>query len=259
MTTPHKVSLPTIVSEICSTYQGAQKEEDKYIDGVLRNFRFENKPISCDTCSKPYCCYQKITEPLAAGLPVAAYLRATRQDTPELRERLKNAGEAMEAHTSAEWMHQNRQPCVFLKDDKCSVYPIRPINCRSYHVISPQSDCSYESETMVEAVDFENLIGMEIEMAQEFHRALGIIDSKERIHFGAFPRMVYLCLKMLEASKPLEVLVGETMPSIETLENILKEEPFSPGPSPEPTSETAAPETLSAPEEKIQASSEPRR
>lgn len=33
------------------------------------------------------------------------------------------------------------QPCLFLKDGLCSIYPVRPVICRSYYVVSPALDC----------------------------------------------------------------------------------------------------------------------
>jgi Fe-S-cluster containining protein len=36
---------------------------------------------------------------------------------------------------------RQRRPCVFLKDDKCSVYSVRPIICRSYSVKSHPKHC----------------------------------------------------------------------------------------------------------------------
>lgn len=33
-------------------------------------------------------------------------------------------------------------PCVFLKDGLCSIYPVRPIACRKYIVVTPQEYCN---------------------------------------------------------------------------------------------------------------------
>jgi hypothetical protein len=39
------------------------------------------------------------------------------------------------------WLQQ-RIPCIFLVEDKCTVYPYRPWVCRSHFVSSPAAQCS---------------------------------------------------------------------------------------------------------------------
>lgn len=41
---------------------------------------------------------------------------------------------------------KNKIPCVFIVDGKCSIYPVRPINCATYHSYGIAEECLLDDE-----------------------------------------------------------------------------------------------------------------
>src|SRR5689334_20447923 len=83
--------------------------------------------VQCFKCdAKKACCHSVVVARLYEGMVVAAELKAQNRDTPELRDQLRAAAEAMEAASPYEW----RVPCVFLDaNERCTVYAARPTPC----------------------------------------------------------------------------------------------------------------------------------
>lgn len=50
--------------------------------------------------------------------------------------------------------------CVFLKENRCSIYPVRPMNCRKYFVYSPAALCEKASKSDIptKVVEVFNLV-----------------------------------------------------------------------------------------------------
>jgi Fe-S-cluster containining protein len=46
---------------------------------------------------------------------------------------------------------QAQQPCPFLQDDRCSVYPARPFACREHHVLSNPALCAQDLDAVTPA------------------------------------------------------------------------------------------------------------
>jgi Fe-S-cluster containining protein len=74
--------------------------------------------------------------------------------------------------------------CVFLKDNKCSIYPVRPIACRKYFVFTPASLCEQASK---------NKSPIDVEVIEVFNYALekllcGIQNTE--IKWGRMPLML---------------------------------------------------------------------
>jgi Fe-S-cluster containining protein len=66
---------------------------------------------------------------------------------------------------------QRQLPCVFLKDDRCEIYPIRPAVCRYHMVVSPPENCALGAADPATArVDLRQL---ENDVAIKAAKALG--------------------------------------------------------------------------------------
>jgi Fe-S-cluster containining protein len=82
-----------------------------------------------------YCCYNQIKLTPAEALLIFSWIDTefTDQDQALLRERIKNnrlltEGKSLENRVQV----KESSPCIFLKQGKCSIYPVRPLICRSW-------------------------------------------------------------------------------------------------------------------------------
>jgi len=97
------------------------------------------------SCSKGchFCCRQNVHVYKAEAAVIAEYCREHGIEIPKiyLKEQMRYGWKEL-AKTEVGW-------CVFLKDGECSIYPVRPIACRNYFVISNPKLCdiiTYPSE-----------------------------------------------------------------------------------------------------------------
>lgn len=83
--------------------------------------------------------------------------RASLVSVPELHARMNRFVES-EGYVSgpeggalelAYWEAQ--QPCPFLQNDRCSVYPVRPFACREHHVVSDPALCAVDPDAVTPA------------------------------------------------------------------------------------------------------------
>lgn len=96
------------------------------------------------TCRKgcSHCCKLLAIITIADGVYLADEL-LKRADWKDWLPRLVTASKEFcyEGINSAEWFAK-QVPCVFLKDNMCSVYSKRPSACRYYMVVSPPENCA---------------------------------------------------------------------------------------------------------------------
>lgn len=78
-----------------------------------------------------YCCHQSIAVSAAEAVTIAAVLRATARDVPDLA-----AHAAAIDGLDAPARYAQGLPCPFLQDQRCSIYEDRPETCRSYLSLS---------------------------------------------------------------------------------------------------------------------------
>ncbi|WP_419778617.1 YkgJ family cysteine cluster protein [Maridesulfovibrio sp.] len=89
--------------------------------------------IACKAgCS--YCCSSHITVTPQEGFHIALHLAATRstEEFTALAEQCVEIGVGLESTTIEEFAKNYFQICPFLKDDKCSVYDVRPVLARNW-------------------------------------------------------------------------------------------------------------------------------
>jgi Fe-S-cluster containining protein len=148
--------------------------------------------VQCTNCdAKKACCHSVVVARLFEGIVVAAHVREAGRDTPELREQLRAAAEAMEAATPGGW----RVPCVFLdSNERCTVYASRPIPCGTLFVYTPPASCSDPNAAVQAYVAHEeNALAGEIE--NEFREMLSLRRKVGRRYIGVLPRMVLVALE----------------------------------------------------------------
>jgi Fe-S-cluster containining protein len=202
-----------LLIEIVKWYERTDIEYGKAV-------RRRPEKISCDTCTQtsPGCCNQKVMTSLFEILPIAAFLQANNLDTPELRERLRVEGTAMEGTDREDWFYEIR-PCAFLKDGRCSIYRVRPVACRSYYVITPSEDCQATNPThRIAHIDSGKYLEMALEKAMAVHKALGLKETTQRILVGTLPRMVLLGLEMMEQDDYQGFVRAQSWPNEDNLD-----------------------------------------
>lgn len=176
--------------------------------------------ISCYSCthSVPGCCNQKVIVPFLEALPIARYLRNQGRDTPELREKLRVDGDEAEAADRETWFHEQRRPCAFLRDGRCTVYAVRPVPCRSYYVISPADDCQPGNYNGIRSINNGDYLAAAIGYARKAHYELGLKESDRRILWGTLPRMVLLALEVFESDDFIGLVRSQSWPNADNLD-----------------------------------------
>ncbi|MBI9088392.1 MAG: YkgJ family cysteine cluster protein [Desulfobacterium sp.] len=110
----------------------------------------EEDRVECKSgCS--YCCYNQIKLTPAEALLIFSWIDTafTDQDRTLLGERIQNnrlltEGKSLETRVRV----KKSSPCIFLQQEKCSIYPVRPLICRSW--------TSYSHEACVDAFQSGN-------------------------------------------------------------------------------------------------------
>lgn len=133
---------------------------NKFLDAALKR---EKKACSIG-CS--HCCHQNIPVHAAEEITITEYVdkEFTLIDIKALTSRLREWFRFVNAHTPnvptlsqydvrvfGEQIIKHRIPCPFLVDDKCSVYPVRPITCRSFYVAEDPGKCAVNPGRLGEA------------------------------------------------------------------------------------------------------------
>ena len=94
----------------------------------------DSQPVSCRRGCH-FCCRQNVTIWDAEAELIANYCKE--KGIPISKAYL----EQQLRYGWREVAQEDCARCVFLKDGECSIYPVRPLMCRKYHVVSPPELC----------------------------------------------------------------------------------------------------------------------
>ena len=151
--------------------------------------------VSCTTCTATKtCCWSMVVARLYEGVIVAAELRRAGRDTPELRARLAERAEAMEASSPYAW----RTPCLFLDErERCTVYDVRPTSCGALYVYTPPALCtaSAPGQGEIKAYVATAELAAATSLEEEFRQRLSLRHKVGRRYLGVLPRMVLVALE----------------------------------------------------------------
>lgn len=151
---------------------------------------------SCFKCTEPACCTQSLFVSVCEVLPLARHLRITKQDTPELRQRLFDASLRMEGTDRGEYLDK-AIPCVFLENRRCTVYTYRPTRCRTYFVFSDPKQCQPPGGQTVKFANTAQANAVALNTGQNIHKYLDLKETRMRILLGSFPRVLLVVLEAL--------------------------------------------------------------
>ena len=136
-----------------------------------------------------YCCYAQIKLTPAEALLVFSWIekKFNEQEMALLWKRIKNNRLLTEGKSlKNRVMVKQSSPCIFLKENECSIYPVRPLICRSW--------TSYSSKACMDAFDSGNH-NAEIETS----------TSSNFIFYLARETVRHLCRSHGVESEPLEL------------------------------------------------------
>jgi Fe-S-cluster containining protein len=96
-------------------------------------------PLGCAPgCA--HCCHNQVRATLPEILTLVMHLRETRTELEREGLRQALAGHNRHVRGVADLDIPRDLPCIFLKNDRCSVYEVRPFACRGWHAID-REDC----------------------------------------------------------------------------------------------------------------------
>lgn len=77
----------------------------------------------------------------------------------------------------AKWF-ERQMPCIFLNEDKkCSIYPLRPVVCRSYFAIDTDTSCEGPYLQKIKTVDNTAILVSIVLASDQVSHELGILDA----------------------------------------------------------------------------------
>jgi Fe-S-cluster containining protein len=126
------------------------EEVDELVDRELARSAAKGRPATCaKRCS--HCCRQEIYAPRAEVEAIVEWLESSAPHLiADLKQRIaawldwyrsqypKLVASGIERR---EAFYSHGPPCPALVDDTCSIYPVRPVFCRTHHVVSPPDAC----------------------------------------------------------------------------------------------------------------------
>ena len=157
----------------------------KLFDKALKLDRKHYKKASCKRgCNQ--CCHMK-TDAMPQEAEVAlnwALENNVEIDTEALKEQVK----FKEGTDEREWFKMKHKKCVFLKKGECSVYPVRPMSCRRYHVTTPASLCDTTKSNKVASI-----VSINTELA--YSVAMTYYGTNGKVKVGILSHLVHDLMK----------------------------------------------------------------
>lgn len=102
----------------------------------------QSPKVACGSgCS--YCCHSLVRIIPAEALLIASFIRLNYllKDVLILKKRINHAKVLTRNKTiKQKFLTKNQTPCIFLDNNICSIYPVRPLICRAWNSLN-QTDC----------------------------------------------------------------------------------------------------------------------
>lgn len=187
--------IEKLLKDINGIYQVPKQEWEHFKLKVLDNDK--EQPISCNTCTEPYCCSIQVYITMFEAMQMAQRLRREGRNTPEFIAALYADGDRQEGE-NPRTIFQARKPCLFLTPEKkCSVYSDRPHPCYGYLVVTPAYLCGpdYDGE-LVGRIDYGPVSDLIISSQLGFQAVMGLETND--LMWGTLPRMVAIALEALD-------------------------------------------------------------
>jgi uncharacterized protein len=129
---------------------------EKSIQRVLQQHP-PRRPFACkEGCA--WCCHKRVGTSAPEVVRIVEFLRQrlSPEEWPATCERICKRDEERQALSQQDSWAAARLPCPLLVDNRCSVYPVRPLTCRGYNSSDAQAcERSCKSRTRVEVPKYE--------------------------------------------------------------------------------------------------------
>jgi Fe-S-cluster containining protein len=204
-------SFNEMIDDLDDALQQIGQSAERGARHISKN-KYDGRPVSCHRCTEPGCCYQKIGVHLWEVLPIARELIRQGRNTPELRAKLRETGDRMEATSKSDWFDAH-VPCVFLENKRCTIYSVRPVNCRTYFVFSPPEYCSAATGTEVAVLANEDILDRAVLYGRDVHTAMGLRETNKRMLLASLPRALDIMLEALDRDDWREFIRRQHWPS----------------------------------------------
>lgn len=124
----------------------------EFIEKIIEDLEIDGKcpEIKCRRgCS--YCCYSHLKIMPVEALLINAFIKThfTSQKLSGLKERIRRNLQLTGNKTIEEkFQNKKKTPCVFLDNDFCSIYPVRPFICRAWNSLDRTScESAFHADT----------------------------------------------------------------------------------------------------------------
>jgi len=126
-------------------------------EGINKNYTKLETMFNGVTCKEGcyYCCYQKLSVTIPELLMISIFNKIQPDVLPINKDRIK-ASKFYDIDDC-----NFGEPCSFLENERCTIYPIRPLMCRAWHVFSSKEICKKKY------ID-QNLKDDDVEMLTQF-------------------------------------------------------------------------------------------
>jgi len=221
-----------------------QSLDDALIRGFSAQLAEAGTPVTCNAgCT--HCCHQLVSLNIFEAEALTTWIRSL----PEARQQhladrfhqtlLKiSAAGLIDRIVSEDWFVESttarqlavdylykRIPCPFLENDACTIYPMRPLICREYMVISPPEHC-YDPLSL----QTEN-VRMPLYLSRTLHTIAANLEHDTR---GWIP-LIFLFGWMKANAHPGECIAGDGPEVLyEFVKRIDRAKPHNPAAEPQP-------------------------
>ncbi len=143
------------ISNLRKVARDAIARADQLVEQIKQKIP-PQRPIACrQGC--PFCCRMFRTHVTAIeAIQITGFIVET-LDAPSVKS-LMNRIAALDRKTKNMNMHEravSHLACAFLADDRCLVYPVRPLRCRAYNSLDAQSCRTiYETGNLETTIDY---------------------------------------------------------------------------------------------------------
>lgn len=112
-----------------------------------------------------FCCYSRVSLTPAEAILISHYIKEnySLKKTDDLLKRATNNLRITQGKSDEERINLwGKTPCIFLQDDTCSIYNVRPLICRAWHSLSADQ-CSVafhtsDKDAEIDTTPFRNII-----------------------------------------------------------------------------------------------------
>jgi Fe-S-cluster containining protein len=180
-----------------------KRSSDRWSEAAGVRLLVDGRRAACPGCGLGHCCYQPVLTTFVEALAVARALTAAGRATRSFRRALRRAGEKQERTLLVGRESERMSRCPLLdRQNRCTVYAVRPTSCRTYIVFDGRDACRPYAERedgerpMVAVVDNGAPVATSIQVAMTAAAGLG------------WPRDIYVRGLPLQVAAWLDADVG---------------------------------------------------